>query len=554
MKYNDKKITFIITALTILFAIVVTTLPHNVHAQDEEQEPRQRVNIVLVGATGNLAKKYLWQSLFRLFKETIITPNAPSFVVWPAASKPASTASGMLEEILEKNIECVLGIDFVVRADMAICEGDRHYFIKKVVRPYTQLRKDIHYKELNDKINEDMVNDGGADVVQSEAGRLFYLSIPPKFYKSIAKSINDHSRPKDIAWLRVVLEKPFGSDVDTARDLSNSLTEHLKEDEIYRIDHYLGKLGVQSLYDFRVKNRNVYEQYLNNKYVERVEVVMKETEDCAGRTKFYNQYGVIRDVLQNHLTEMAALIAMDLPDEKSLTNSREIIQSKISFLQHVSPPTIDDAVLGQYDGYRSHHSNDVPEKDAREAAKTRQVTFASVKLNVDSKRWKGVPFILTAGKVLDERAAYVRVVFKHKTNAEIIFNVQGGKLGTRISATSEAEPFIVPNGYISVPSDKDPEALTTDAKPLDTPVKNAYEVLVADIFFGRKENFVGTASLLQSWKVWTPLLKEYDDESTKIHTPILYSIGGKEVFKSVREKNWRSENVHDNDAKKSDEL
>ena len=294
--------------------------------------------------------------------------------------------------------------------------------------------------------------------------------------------------------------------------------------------------------------------YLNNKYVERVEVVMKETEDCAGRTKFYNQYGVIRDVLQNHLTEMAALIAMDLPDEKSLTDSREIIQSKISFLQHVSPPTIDDAVLGQYDGYRSHHSNDVPEKDAREAAKTRQVTFASVKLNVDSKRWKGVPFILTAGKVLDERAAYVRVVFKHKTNAEIIFNVQGGKLGTRISATSEAEPFIVPNGYISVPSDKDPEALTTDAKPLDTPVKNAYEVLVADIFFGRKENFVGTASLLQSWKVWTPLLKEYDDESTKIHTPILYSIGGKEVFKSVREKNWRSENVHDNDAKKSNEL
>ena len=109
-------------------------------------------------------------------------------------------------------------------------------------------------------------------------------------------------------------------------------------------------------------------------------------------------------------------------------------------------------------------------------------------------------------------------------------------------------------GYISVPSDKDPEAVTTDAKPLDTPVKNAYEVLVADIFFGRKENFVGTASLLQSWKVWTPLLKEYDDESTKIHTPILYSIGGKEVFKSVREKNWRSENVHDNDAKKSDEL
>jgi hexose-6-phosphate dehydrogenase len=523
------------TVACLILSFVV--LFHTTSAQDSNN----RVNIVLVGATGNLAKKYLWQSLFRLYKEAMITPKAPAFVVWPAASKPANTASGMLEEILENDIECELGIDFVVPEDRPICEGDRHYFIKNIVRPYTQLRKDVHYKELNEKIIQDMNQD--ADNVQVEAGRLFYLSIPPKFYKSIAKSIHDHARPN--GWLRVVLEKPFGSDVDSAKDLSDSLKEHLQEEEIYRIDHYLGKLGVQSLYDFRVKNRHIYEQYLSNKYVERVEVVMKETEDCAGRTNFYNQYGVVRDVLQNHLTEMAALIAMDLPDEKSFTNSREIIQSKIYFLQNILPPTIDDAVLGQYEGYRIHHSLDVPVEKASEAAKTRQVTFASVKLNVNTKRWKGVPFILTAGKVLDERAAYVRIVFKHKANAEIMFNIQGGRVGTRISATSGAEPFIVPNGYVSVPYDTNEEALVTDAKPLDTPVKNAYEVLVADVFFGRKENFVATASLLQSWKIWTPLLKTFDDETENIHTPITYTIGGKEVYQAVQNKNWRSEKVVD---------
>ena len=126
-----------------------------------------------------------------------------------------------------------------------------------------------------------------------------------------------------------------------------------------------------------------------------------------------------------------------------------------------------------------------------------------------------------------------------------MFNIQGGSVGTRISATSGAEPFIVPNGYVSVPYDTNEEALVTDAKPLDTPVKNAYEVLVADVFFGRKENFVGTASLLQSWKIWTPLLKTFDDETENVHVPIIYTIGGKEVYQAVQQKNWRSEKVVD---------
>ena len=307
-------------AIAVFYTAAIILLAHSAQAE-------KRVDIVLVGATGNLAKKYLWQSLFRLYKEALVTPESPSFVVWPAASKSAKTASDVLEEILEQNIECVLGVDYVVEEDIAICEGDRHYFIKKIVRPYFQLRKDEHYKDLNAAISKDIAKSNRESVVE-EAGRLFYLSIPPKFYKSIAKSINQHSRPKsDSAWLRVVLEKPFGSDIESASDLSKSLTDHLREEEIYRIDHYLGKLGVQALYDFRVKNRDVYEPYLNNKHVERVEIVMKETEHCAGRTGFYNQYGVIRDVLQNHLTEMAALIAMELPDEHSTGDSQNIIQS-----------------------------------------------------------------------------------------------------------------------------------------------------------------------------------------------------------------------------------
>ena len=137
--------------------------------------------------------------------------------------------------------------------------------------------------------------------------------------------------------------------------------------------------------------------------------------------------------------------------------------------------------------------------------------------------------MLTAGKSLDERAAYVRVVFKHKSNAELMFNIQGGIVGTRISATSEAEPFVVPDGFISVPFDNsDTRAKTTDAKPLNMPVKNAYEVLVADIFYGRNEKFVSTSSLLTSWKIWTPMLKDlHDDESKNVHEPVIYGFGGK---------------------------
>ena len=129
---------------------------------------------------------------------------------------------------------------------------------------------------------------------------------------------------------------------------------------------------MQALYDFRVKNRDVYEPYLNNKHVERVEIVMKETEHCAGRTGFYNQYGVIRDVLQNHLTEMAALIAMELPDEHGTDDSQNIIQSKLAFLDEIIAPTLDDAVLGQYEGYREHHSLSVP-SDQMQVAKAKHV-------------------------------------------------------------------------------------------------------------------------------------------------------------------------------------
>ena len=493
------------------------------------------INVVLVGATGDLAKKYLWQSLFRLHIRSTTTPSQPRLVIWPAASSSKEKVGHSLEKILETKINCELGIDYPVPADQMYCEKDKRFFITNVVRGYTQLRGGEHYKRLNAAIVADT---GTANV---EAGRLFYLSIPPRFYSGIAQSIHNHARPPSAngAWLRVVMEKPFGSNLDTAKELAKNLQKHLKEEEMYRIDHYLGKLGVQAVINFRVANQGSYEPILNREHVERVEVVMKEKITCAGRTNFFDQYGIVRDVLQNHLTEIAALVAMELPSTGT-ADTESMLRNKASLLSKVRAPSVEQSVMGQYSGYNEHVNRDLQDNSGgnQPYKVSKQATFAAVMLTIDSERWQGVPFILSSGKALDERAAFVRVVFK-RGQGELMINIQGGPGGTSISATSEAPLFSSPTGFTTSPVYSG-ETGTSLAVPEQLPVKNAYEVLIANVVDGFRQNFVTTKTLFPSWEIWTPLIEEFEESTTP---PIKYGFGGAEVYEAIRKQSaemWKN--------------
>lgn len=526
--YKTMRSFFLLLAVTICWA--------NFALGENTAEKDARINVVLVGATGDLSQKYLWQSLFRMYLQSLKLPDRPKLAVWPAASSSAEKASLSLEKILSTKVKCEEGVDFVIAEDELVCEGDLQVFIHRVVRPYTQLRNEAHYAEINKRIEEDLQKEPRGGKRHYEAGRVFYLSIPPAYYMDISKYINEHARPHDKdAWLRVVMEKPFGSDTQSAKKLVGGINNFLKEEEIYRIDHYLGKFGVQSILNFRQANYHLYEPLLNREHVARIEIVMKETVSCAKRTNFFDDYGIVRDVLQNHLTEITALVAMELPGDPSDTES--IIAHKAALLESIAPPSMKEAVLGQYDGYRSHVTQDKMDQGrSYEESQSRQVTFAAVKLNVRNDRWDGVPFILTSGKVLDERAAYVRIVFKRTeegTAGELMINIQGGIRGTEISATIETPVFFAPPGFLPrFLNASNPNAYkegTRVAAPIEQ-VRNAYEVLIEDVLVGRQENFVTAKTLLPSWKVWTPLLKEYDASTVE---PVKYSIGGEEVYHAL---------------------
>jgi hexose-6-phosphate dehydrogenase len=502
--------------------------------------------VVLVGATGDLSKKYLWQALYRLHAARFMSPTkVPTLRVWPGSRATAEKGQAAIGEILKKHLICKPGVDYILDDELAECETSQENFVNSHVRPYTRLKKELDYAELNSAIQADMEATDAKEV-----GRIVYLSIPPKAYENASRAVSEHAHPSsrprsspledmiddDVSsgntnseeenvdledpWLRVIFEKPFGSDTDSAEDLAQVISDSLVEREIYRIDHYLGKAGVQGIHDFRRANAAVYEPLFSNEHVARIDVVMKEKVDCAGRAGYYDDYGVIRDIHQNHLSEMLALATMDLTDSDDINDSE--VESLVGMMKSyvydsISPPTLEDAVLGQYAEYQHHVEEDRSKwiKDEAEiTAKTMTPTYAAVRLNIDTDRWNGVPVIVTAGKALDERTAYVRFIFK--SGGELMFNVQGGAVGTAISATSDLPAFQAVPGW---------SGTSHNISPGENP--GAYDSLVAAAFHGKESLFVQTDTLLASWRVWTPLLHAIEALEKP---PMAYGPGGKEVF------------------------
>jgi hexose-6-phosphate dehydrogenase len=383
------KLSVAICLIAVLLATTVT---------EAKEEPATAPTFVLLGATGNLAAKYLWQILFELYLNDKV-----AYIVG-GATKAKDIGQGLIDDVIAKKVSCEKAAksgQIPAGASADFCETKLATFKKDVV--YSQLRNDNQYGDLAAQIDKHY-----ADAGTVETGRFYYLSVSPDFYPKIAENINTLARPKAGAWLRAIYEKPFGRDSKSAQDLSDSLTKHMVEEEIYRIDHYLGKRSVRDIGAFRMLNRAAYDGILNKEYVDYVEVVQKETEDVAGRTWFYDNYGAIRDLLQNHLTEVLALTVADLPS----VDSGEQIIDRFNAISHFIAPSAEtpgtNSKFAQYEEYLSHVRED--KKD--DTATSSMPTAASVELFSHSKRWEGVKFRVAHGKALDERVAFSRIVFK----------------------------------------------------------------------------------------------------------------------------------------------
>ena len=464
------------------------------------EPPRTRV--VLMGSTGNLAGKYLWQAIFHMYCKNG-GPAAPvQLDVVAAARDTRDKAWPKVQAFLDEKVHCPK------QAGVQCDEGTLAAFRASV--SFAQLKRDEHYAALCGGWTGD------------EAGRLFYLSVPPFAYDSISKSIKAHCQPPDAAaFLRVAFEKPFGSDTESAVQMAQQFKATLAEEEIYRVDHYLGKAGVQQITEFRVAQQRaggLTGGLWSGAHIRRVEVYMKEKEDCAGRTKFYDEYGVVRDVHQNHLTEVMALVGAPMEDGRAQSPA-EALEAKAQFLASFAPVAPDHIWGGQYEGYGEH-----VRQDFEDPAKTSAMsTFAAAHLESQSPQWRGTHWYIAGGKQQDERRAYVRLQFAADAGGEddlsVLFHIQGGSAAQSafgpVTCVGKAllpeRPELVAEGlphWRLLESDAAAAAFgyahCWAVGPLpDRP----YDRLLWEMYRGNQDSFVGTEGLLAAWAVWNDALE-----------------------------------------------
>lgn len=495
----------------LVFLIVFSVL----NVAEIPTKSRVHTQIVLVGATGDLAKKYLWKGLFELYRTHTKTDELVT--VYGAAREDKSQGQLQLQDILASKIKC----DSSLKENGKNCDKWRKTFLRTTT--YHKLKKDEDYKDFCMGLDS-----LGAD----KLGRIFYLSVPPFAYSAISKSIHKHCRPRNAngkAFLRVVLEKPFGADLESAKVLANELEQWFNESEIYRVDHYLGKVGVFQILNFRVKHNDKYGPLWNRDHIRSVEIGLKEKDDCKGRTEFYNQYGVIRDVMQNHMTEVMALVAMEIPN--SINNLTSICRRKLQFLNDIEPLHKHSAIVGQYKEYQKHCELERGTSDPIDHATP---TFAAVLLHSKNSRWNNVPFIMVSGKQLAERSAYVRILFNNEFNMDsensqtscslkqIIFHIQGGVLEKPALIISKSLPKISKFSNWKLVVSKPDFLYGCPGSSFDifeAPVtQNAYRVLIDAMYQGKKELFIGTHDLLASWRVWSPMVNNIKSTLPRIYT------------------------------------
>jgi len=256
--------------------------------------------------------------------------------------------------------------------------------------------------------------------------RLFYLATPPDAYPAIVRHLGEAGlNHSERGWTRLIIEKPFGRDLQSAVALNQQVHDVFAEEQIYRIDHYLGKETVQNLIVFRFANA-IFEPIWNRNYIDHVQITVAETVGVESRAGYYDTAGVGRDMLQNHLLQLLTLTAMEPP---YAFDARALRDEKVKVLQALHPIPATDTMPGQYIGYRN-------EKGV--APKSQTPTFAAVKMCIDNWRWQGVPFFLRSGKQLADKTTEISIVFKRPPHS--LFPLEPGEMLTPNALTLCIQP------------------------------------------------------------------------------------------------------------------
>ena len=446
--------------------------------------------LIIFGITGDLSRKKLMPAVYDLLNRGLLPPGFA--LVGLARREGTSDFESVMKEAVVEH--CRTPFRENVWAQLA--DGCRF-----VAGDFSD---DDAFDELAETVAE-------VDTSRGTGGNhAFYLSIPPKFFPVVCKQLarSGMSETTEGQWRRVVIEKPFGRDLATARELNAVVEEVFAPDDVFRIDHYLGKETVQNILAVRFANQ-LYEPIWNGNYVDHVQITMAEDIGIGGRAGYYDGIGAARDVIQNHLIQLMALIAMEEPvsfDARSLRAEKEKVLSAVRLPGDLSTATARGQYAAGWQG--AQEVRGYLEEDGIPPDSTTE-TFAALQLEIDTRRWAGVPFFLRTGKRLGRRVTEIAVVFKkaphlpfESTSTEelgenaLVFRVQPDegvtiRFGSKVPGTAmEVRDVTMDFGYGQAFTEASPEA---------------YERLLLDVLLGEPPLFPRHREVELSWEVLDPV-------------------------------------------------
>ena len=447
--------------------------------------------LVIFGASGDLTKRKLLPSLYELFARDMLPEN---FVILGVARTPFSDEEFRIQQkdnlkafLKGKHPEAKQLDAFLERVHYLGFNSDEAAEYHLLVEKIAELRK---AKDIPDHL-------------------IFYLATPPQKYGPIAEALRKSKLNKaseEGGWRRIIVEKPFGSSLETAQALNKQLCSIFDEEDIYRIDHFLGKETVQNILVLRFANQ-IFESLWNRNYIDSIEIYAAEKLGVENRGKYYEGAGALRDMIQNHLMQLMGFVAMEAPSAFDANLMRDEVAKVFRALHPLSP---NDVIRGQYIAGKAGEESVVGYREENGvAADSTTETYIAMRFFIDNWRWGGVPFYFYTGKRMQESRSEIVIHFKNVPHRLFSGICPRSSCNELILKVDSPESISLKFGL------KVPGSFFAYDSLCNTYIANAYERLLLDAMQGDSTLYTRTDALELSWRFIDPILKEWAKDPAK---------------------------------------